>query len=215
MLLAIAANDKLAEKYQDILFAEGNLSLLPLLVGGQEYIKAFIEKFHSIDEVYNKIKDQTIQLVEPNKIGFFSTIALRKEQELLETVLAEPFLRDLEHVLKTSNPDPLYGVLETASLVKNEKFITLVLNAFERYINEPTKDVKDLLKGSFVTLLETAISQEHLPIIEYLCKRYINNKGSTNYDIYEQAFADDRVIKVLNQQILKNIGARDRKKFMI
>lgn len=212
VLLAIAANDKLAEKYQDILFAEGNLSLLPLLVGGQEYIKAFIEKFHSIDEVYNKIKDQTIQLVEPNKIGFFSTIALRKEQELLETVLAEPFLRDLEHVLKTSNPDPLYGVLETASLVKNEKFITLVLNAFERYINEPTKDVKDLLKGSFVTLLETAISQEHLPIIEYLCKRYINNKGSTNYDIYEQAFADDRVIKVLNQQILKNIGARDRKK---
>ncbi|MGX9891862.1 host RNA manipulator TomO [Wolbachia endosymbiont of Protocalliphora sialia] len=212
VLFAIAANDKLAEKYQDILFAEGNLSLLPLLVGGQEYIKAFIEKFHSIDEVYNKIKDQTIQLVEPNKIGFFSTIALRKEQELLETVLAEPFLRDLEHVLKTSNPDPLYGVLETASLVKNEKFITLVLNAFERYINEPTKDVKDLLKGSFVTLLETAISQEHLPIIEYLCKRYINNKGSTNYDIYEQAFADDRVIKVLNQQILKNIGARDRKK---
>lgn len=209
VLLAIAANDKLAEKYQDILFAEGNLSLLPLLVGGQEYIKAFIEKFHSIDEVYNKIKDQTIQLVEPNKIGFFSTIALRKEQELLETVLAEPFLRDLEHVLKTSNPDPLYGVLETASLVKNEKFITLVLNAFERYINEPTKDVKDLLKGSFVTLLETAISQEHLPIIEYLCKRYINNKGSTSY---EQAFADDRVIKVLNQQILKNIGARDRKK---
>ncbi|WP_343289319.1 hypothetical protein [Wolbachia endosymbiont of Encarsia formosa] len=212
VLLAIAANDKLAEKYQCILFAEGNLSLLPLLVGGQEYIKAFIEKFHSIDEVYNKIKDQTIQLVEPNKIGFFSTIALRKEQELLETVLAEPFLRDLEHVLKTSNPDPLYGVLETASLVKNEKFITLVLNAFERYINEPTKDVKDLLKGSFVTLLETVISQEHLPIIEYLCKRYINNKGSTNYDIYEQAFADDRVIKVLNQQILKNIGARDRKK---
>ncbi|MFT4327645.1 MAG: hypothetical protein AB3P07_03390 [Wolbachia pipientis] len=206
VLLAIAANDKLAEKYQDILFAEGNLSLLPLLVGGQEYIKAFIEKFHSIDEVYNKIKDQTIQLVEPNKIGFFSTIALRKEQELLGTVLAEPFLRDLEHVLKTSNPDPLYGVLETASLVKNEKFITIALNAFERYVDEPTKD---LLKGSFVTLLETAISQEHLPIIEYLCKRYINNKGSTSY---EQAFVDDRIIKVLNQQILKNIGARDRKK---
>lgn len=134
VLLAIAANDKLAEKYQDILFAEGNLSLLPLLVGGQEYIKAFIEKFHSIDEVYNKIKDQTIQLVEPNKIGFFSTIALRKEQELLETVLAEPFLRDLEHVL-TSNLDPLYGVLETASLVKNEKFITIALNAFERYVD--------------------------------------------------------------------------------
>ncbi|WP_241653960.1 host RNA manipulator TomO [Wolbachia endosymbiont of Nilaparvata lugens] len=207
VLLAIAANDKLAEKYQDILFAEGNLSLLPLLVGGQEYIKAFIEKFHSIDEVYNKIKDQTIQLVEPNKIGFFSTIALRREQELLETVLAEPFLRDLEHALKTSNPDPLYGygVLETASLVKNEKFITIALNAFERYVDEPTKD---LLKGSFVTLLETAISQEHLPIIEYLCKRYINNKGSTSY---EQAFVDDRIIKVLNQQILKNIGARGRK----
>lgn len=64
------------------------------------------------------------------------------------------------------------------------------------------------MKGSFVALLETAISQEHLPIIEYLCKRYINNKGSTSY---EQAFVDDRIIKVLNQQILKNIGARGRK----
>ncbi|KLT21951.1 hypothetical protein wVul_1696 [Wolbachia endosymbiont of Armadillidium vulgare str. wVulC] len=208
VLLAIAANDKLAEKYRDILFAEGNLSLLPLLVGSQKYIEVFIEKFHGIDGVYDKVKDQTIQFGELNKIGFFSVIALRKEQELLETVLVEHVLKDFEHVLKTSDPDPLYGVLETASLVKNEKFITIVLNAFERYINEPTKDVKDLLKRSFVTLLETAISQEHLPTIKYLCGRYINKKG---YDIYEQAFADDRVIKVLNQQILKNIEARCRK----
>ncbi|WP_374698654.1 hypothetical protein [Wolbachia endosymbiont (group B) of Limnophora tigrina] len=211
VLLAIAANDKLVEQYQDFLFAEENLSLLPLLVGNQKYIEAFIEKFHGTDGVYGRLKGQAIQLGQSNKIDFFSVIALRKEQELLETVLVEHVLRDLEHVLKTSDPDPLYGVLETASLVKNEKFIMIVLNAFERYINEPTKDVKDLLKRSFVTLLETAISQEHLPTVEYLCKRYINNKGSTSYDIYEQAFADDKVITILRQQILKTIGTRGRK----
>lgn len=204
VLLAIAANDKLVEKYQNTLFAEENLNLLPLLVGGKKYVEVFIEKFHGI---YDKLKNQTIQLDESNKIGFFSAIALRKEQELLDAVFVEYVLRDFEQVLKTSKPDRLYGVLETASLVKNEKFIAIVLNAFE---NEPTK--KDLLKESFVTLLETAISQEHISVIEYLCKWYINNKGSTSYDIYEQAFADDKVIKMLNQQILKKIEARNNKK---
>lgn len=210
VLLAIAANDKLVEQYQDFLFAEGNLSLLPLLVGGQKYIEAFIEKFHGTDGVYGRLKDQTIQLVEPNKIGFFSVIALRKEQELLNAVFVEYVLRDFGQVLKTSNPDSLYGVLETASLIKNEEFITIVLGAFERYINKLTKkaSTEELLKKSFVTLLETAISQEHTSVIEYLCKRYINNRG---YNIYEQAFANDKVITILRQQILKNIGARGRK----
>lgn len=213
VLLAIAANDKLTEKYQDILFAEGNLSLLPLLVGGQKYIEAFIEKFHGTDGVYGRLKDQAIQLVEPNKIGFFSVIALRKEQELLNTVFVEYVLRNLEQVLKTSKPDPLYGVLETASLVKNEEFITIVLGAFERYINEPTKkaSTEELLKKSFATLLETGISQEHTSVIEYLCKRYTNSAGHAIYDVYEQAFADGKVITILRQQILKNIGARGRR----
>ncbi|WP_341824071.1 hypothetical protein [Wolbachia endosymbiont (group A) of Udea olivalis] len=213
VLLAIAANDKLVEQYQDFLFAEGNLSLLPLLVGGQKYIEAFIEKFHGTDGVYGRLKDQTIQLVEPNKIGFFSVIALRKEQELLNAVFVEYVLRDFGQVLKTSNPDSLYGVLETASLIKNEEFITIVLGAFERYINKLTKkaSTEELLKKSFVTLLETAISQEHTSVIEYLCKRYTNSADHAIYGIYEQAFADDKVITILGQQILKNIGARGRK----
>ncbi|WP_341817748.1 hypothetical protein [Wolbachia endosymbiont (group A) of Pherbina coryleti] len=213
VLLAIAANDKLVEQYQDFLFAEGNLSLLPLFVGGQKYIEAFIEKFHGTDGVYGRLKDQTIQLVEPNKIGFFSVIALRKEQELLNAVFVEYVLRDFGQVLKTSNPDSLYGVLETASLIKNEEFITIVLGAFERYINKLTKkaSTEELLKKSFVTLLETAISQEHTSVIEYLCKRYTNSADHAIYDIYEQAFADDKVITILGQQILKNIGARGRK----
>ncbi|MFJ5423434.1 host RNA manipulator TomO [Wolbachia endosymbiont of Drosophila barbarae] len=213
VLLAIAANDKLVEQYQDFLFAEGNLSLLPLLVGGQKYIEAFIEKFHGTDGVYGRLKDQTIQLVEPNKIGFFSVIALRKEQELLNAVFVEYVLRDFGQVLKTSNPDSLYGVLETASLIKNEEFITIVLGAFERYINKLTKkaSTEELLKKSFVTLLETAISQEHTSVIEYLCKRYTNSADHAIYDVYEQAFADDKVITILGQQILKNIGVRGRK----
>ncbi|WP_341816921.1 hypothetical protein [Wolbachia endosymbiont (group A) of Agelastica alni] len=213
VLLAIAANDKLTERYQDILFIKENLSLLPLLIGGQKYIEAFIEKFHGTDGVYGRLKDQTIQLVEPNKIGFFSVIALRKEQELLNAVFVEYVLRDFGQVLKTSNPDSLYGVLETASLIKNEEFITIVLGAFERYINKLTKkaSTEELLKKSFVTLLETAISQEHTSVIEYLCKRYTNSADHAIYDVYEQAFADDKVITILGQQILKNIGARGRK----
>ncbi|WP_250778281.1 host RNA manipulator TomO [Wolbachia pipientis] len=211
VLLAIAANDKLVEQYRNELFAEGNLSLLPLLVGGQKYIEAFIKKLHDVDWVYDKLKNQVIQLVEPNSIGFFSAIALRKEQNLLETVFVEYVLKDLEQVLKTSGPDPLYGVLETVSLVKNEEFITIVLDAFERYINEPTRDVRGLLKNSFATLLETAISQEHVSAVEYLCKRYINSKGCASYSIYEQVFADDKVITVLNKQILKNIEVRGRR----
>lgn len=211
--MAIAANDKLVEQYQDFLFAEENLSLLPLLVGGQKYIEAFIEKFHGTDGVYGRLKGQAIQLVEPNKIDFFSATALRKEQELLNAVFVEYVLRDFGQVLKTSKPDPLYGVLETASLIKNEEFITIVLDAFERYINELTKksSTEELLKKSFATLLETAISQEHISVIEYLCKRYTNSADHAIYDVYKQAFTDDKVITILRQQILKNIGARGRK----
>lgn len=213
VLLAIAANDKLVEQYQDFLFAEENLSLLPLLVGNQKYIEAFIEKFHGNDGVYGRLKGQAIQLVEPNKIDFFSATALRKEQELLNAVFVEYVLRDFGQVLKTSKPDPLYGVLETASLIKNEEFITIVLDAFERYINELTKkaSTEELLKKSFATLLETAISQEHISVIEYLCKRYTNSADHAIYDVYKQAFTDDKVITILRQQILKNIGARGRK----
>nr|WP_264703764.1 hypothetical protein [Wolbachia endosymbiont (group A) of Volucella inflata] len=211
--MAIAANDKLTERYQDILFIEENLSLLPLLVGGQEYVKAFIGRFHDTDGIYDKLKDQSIQLGQSNKIGFFSVIALRKEQELLNAVFVEYVLRDFGQVLKTSKPDPLYGVLETASLIKNEEFITIVLDAFEGYINELTKkaSTEELLKKSFATLLETAISQEHISVVEYLCKRYTNSTDHAIYGVYEQAFADDKVITILRQQILKNIGARGRK----
>ncbi|MDR2831759.1 MAG: hypothetical protein LBV62_02505 [Rickettsiales bacterium] len=206
VLLAIAANDKLTEKYQDILFDKKNLSLLPLLVGGEKYISTFIGKF---PDLYGGLKDKAIQLGESNKIGFFSVIALRKEQNLLGSVLVGNHLEDLKEILQKSKLDPLYGMLETASLIKNEEFITIVLNAFERCIDAPAK--KDLLKKSFVTLLETAISQELTSVVKYLCERYINSKGCAIYGVYEQAFADDKVITELKQQILKNIGARGRR----
>ncbi|WP_395462930.1 hypothetical protein [Wolbachia endosymbiont of Cantharis cryptica] len=179
------------------------MSLLPLLIGGEKYIKALIEEFHDIDKIYNKLKNQAIQLVEPNKIGFFSIIALRKEQELLNTVLVEHVLRDLEQVLKTSSPDPLYGVLETASLVQNEEFIGRILDALERYINDPVK--ADLLTESIATILETAISQEHVSIVEYLYKKCIDNKDRVIQIIYKEAFADNRVIEQLNKQIIRKI----------
>ncbi|MFP3035935.1 MAG: hypothetical protein ACEY3A_02835 [Wolbachia sp.] len=207
VLLAIAANDQLADRYQGVLFAEGNLNLLPLLVGDQKYIEAFIGKFHGVDGIYDKLKNQAIHLVELSKIGFFSAIALRKEHNLLDTVFVEYVLKDLEQVLKTSGPDSMYGVLETASLVQNEEFITIVLGAFERYINEPTKkaSIEELLKKSFATLLETAISQEHVSVVEYLCKKCTENKGPVIQGIYKEAFADNRVIEQLNKQIIKKI----------
>ncbi|MDG7056850.1 MAG: hypothetical protein LKM43_01720 [Wolbachia endosymbiont of Penenirmus auritus] len=207
VLLAIAANDKLAEKYQNILFVEENLSLLPLLVSGQKYIETFVAKFHGIDGIYDKLKNQAIQLVELSKIGFFSAMALRKEQNLLDTVFVEYVLKDLEQVLKTSGPDSTYGVLKTASLVQNEEFITIVLGAFERYINEPTKkaSIEELLKKSFATLLETAISQEHVSIVECLCKKCTENKGPVIQGIYKKVFTDNRVIEQLNKQIIKKI----------
>ncbi|WP_265036441.1 host RNA manipulator TomO [Wolbachia endosymbiont (group A) of Anomoia purmunda] len=203
LLLAIAANDKLAEKYQDILFAEGNLSLLPLLIGSQKYIAAFIERF---PDLYIELKDQVVQLNELNKIGFFSVIALRKEQNLLDTVLIEYVLKDLEQVLQTSI-NPLYGVLETASLVQNEEFIEKVLDVVEGdvkfFLNDLTR--KTLLKNSFITLLETAISQEHVSIVEYLCRERIQKKDPIIQKIYKEAFADEKIVAQIDKQILKNI----------
>ncbi|WP_265026469.1 host RNA manipulator TomO [Wolbachia endosymbiont (group A) of Bibio marci] len=204
LLLAIAANDKLAEKYQDILFAEGNLSLLPLLIGSQKYIAAFIERF---PDLYIELKDQVVQLNELNKIGFFSVIALRKEQNLLDTVLIEYVLKDLEQVLQTSSFNPLYGVLETASLVQNEEFIEKVLDVVEGdvkfFLNDLTRKI--LLKNSFITLLETAISQEHVSIVEYLCRERIEKKDPIIQKIYKEAFADEKIVAQIDKQILKNI----------
>ncbi|WP_264329751.1 MULTISPECIES: host RNA manipulator TomO [unclassified Wolbachia] len=202
VLSAIAANNKLAEKYQDILFAEGNLSLLPLLIGSQKYIAAFIERF---PDLYIELKNQVVQLVEPNKIGFFSVIALRQERELLNTVLIEYVLKDLEQVLQTSSFDPLYGVLETASLAKNKDFMKIVLDSLERYIDDQAK--KDLLKKCIVTFLETAISQEHVSIVEYLCRERIEKKDPIIQEIYKEAFADEKIIEQIKNQVLKNIDS--------
>lgn len=207
VLSAIAANDKLTEKYQDLLFTERNLSLLPLLVGSQKYIAAFIEKFHGIDGIYEKLKNQVVQLVEPNKIGFFSVIALRQERELLSTVLIEYVLKDLEQVLQTSSFNPLYGVLETASLAKNKDFMKIVLDSLERYIDDQAK--KDLLKKCIVTFLETAISQEHDSIVEYLCRERIEKKDTIIQEIYKEAFADEKIVAQIDKQILKNIHSAD------
>ncbi|WP_353285313.1 lipase family protein [Wolbachia endosymbiont (group A) of Beris morrisii] len=212
VLLAIAANDKLVEQHQVFLFAEENLSLLPLLVGNEQYVKAFIEKFCDMEnpyELYKNLKNQTIQL-EGGQIGFFSVIALRQEQNLLSSVLIEYVLKDLEQVLQTSSFDPLYGVLETASLAKNKDFMKIVLDSLERCIDDQTK--KDLLKKCIVTFLETAISQEHDLIVEYLCRERIKKKGPIIQEVYKEAFADEKIIEQIKNQVLKNIDSADNER---
>lgn len=185
-----------------MLFTERNLSLLPLLIGSQKYIAAFIERFPYL---YIELKDQVVQLNELNKIGFFSVIALRKEQNLLDTVLIEYVLKDLEQVLQTSSFNPLYDVLETASLAKNKDFMKIVLDSLERYIDDQAK--KDLLKKCIVTFLETAISQEHVSIVEYLCRERIEKKDPIIQEVYKEAFADEKIIKQIKNQVLKNINS--------
>ncbi|GFR26154.1 lipase_3 domain-containing protein [Trichonephila clavata] len=207
VLSAITANDKLTERYQDILFTERNLSLLPLLVGDERYVKAFMEKFCDTEkpyELYVNLKDQTIQL-ENGQIGFFPVIALRQERGLLSTVLIEYVLKDLEQVLQTSSFNPLYGVLETASLAKNKDFMKIVLDSLERYIDDQAK--KDLLKKCIVTLLETAISQEHVSIVEHLCRERIKKKNPIIQEIHKEAFADEKIIEQIKNQVLKNIDS--------
>ncbi|WP_265037745.1 host RNA manipulator TomO [Wolbachia endosymbiont (group A) of Hylaeus communis] len=210
LLLAIAANDELTKKYHDMLFAKGNLNLLHLLVGGEKYIETFIGKF---PDLYQSLKNQAIRL-ENGEVGFFSVIVLREEQELLDKVFAnEDTLQNLKEILKNNTSDPTYGVLEAASLVQNEEFIKKVLDVFERdakqNINDPA--TKTLLKESCITLLEAAISQECFPIVEYLCKKCIEDKNEAIQTIYKEAFTDDKIIETLKKQILKSIGTRGRR----
>ncbi|MDD9331793.1 MAG: hypothetical protein PV340_04140 [Wolbachia sp.] len=199
VLLAIAANDKLAEKYHDVLFAEENLSLFPLFVGNQRYIEIFIEKFPNL---YQSLKEQTIK-TQCGQVSFFSAIALRKEQNLLDSVFVEYASKDLEKVLQTGNPDSLYGILETASLTENREFIKIVLNSIERHISDPVK--ADLLQKCITTLLETTINCERTLIVEHLCKQYVESEGSVVQKIYEEAFKDNGVIEVFSKQILGSI----------
>lgn len=210
LLLAIAANDELTDRYHDMLFAKRNLNLLHLLVGGGKYIETFIRKF---PDLYQSLKNQATQL-ENGEVGFFSVIALREEQELLDKVFAnEDTLQDLKEILKNNTSDPTYGVLETASLVQNEEFIKSALDVVERdakwNVNDPA--TKTLLKDSCITLLEAAISQERLPIVEYLCKKCIEDKNEAIQTIYKEAFTDDKIIETLKKQILKSIGTRGRR----
>ncbi|WP_353271816.1 lipase family protein [Wolbachia endosymbiont (group A) of Nomada goodeniana] len=175
------------------------MSLLPLLIGGEKYIEIFIGKF---PDLYQSLKNQTIQL-ENGQVGFFSVIALRQKQELLNTVLVEYVLKDLEQALKTTSPDHTYDILETASLAKNKNFMKIVLDSLERYIDDQAK--KDLLKKCIVTFLETAISQEHDSIVEYLCRERIEKKGPIIQETYKEAFADEKIVAQIDKQILKNI----------
>ncbi|MCA4773890.1 hypothetical protein [Wolbachia endosymbiont of Mansonella perstans] len=69
VLLTIAANNKLAEKYQGGLFVEGNLSLL--LIASQKYIEAFIEKFHGTGRIYNRLKIKLYNLLNLIRLASF------------------------------------------------------------------------------------------------------------------------------------------------
>lgn len=207
LLLAIAADDELTEKYQDVLFAEENLSLLHLIVGSQRYIEIFTEKF---TDTYQSFKNQIIQL-QGSEIGFFSVIAIREEQELLDKVFVnEDALQDLKEILQNNASDPVYGVLEAASLVQNEKFIKKVLDAVERDAKQNI-NTKTLLKKSCITLLEAAVNQERLSVVEHLCKKCSEDKNEVIQIVYTEAFADDKVIETFKKQILKSIGVRGRR----
>ncbi|VVC46454.1 Ankyrin repeat-containing domain, partial [Cinara cedri] len=211
VLLAIAANDQLAEKYHEVLFAEENLSLLPLLIGGKQYISEFIKRF---SELYQeqKLKEKTITVSSGKTIGFFSVIAANKYQELLKAVLTPDALGDLKLELQKAQEDPLYGVLELAALMENQVFIEKVLESIEQDIsNKSSKDNESgedelLLKRSFITLLATAVSQEHNSIVTYLCEKCTKNEDSVIQEAYKETLSDDKIIKQINKQILRNIN---------
>ncbi|WP_341808515.1 ankyrin repeat domain-containing protein [Wolbachia endosymbiont (group E) of Neria commutata] len=218
LLLAIAANDDLAKNYQNVLFAEKNLSILPLLVGGEKYIEIFIEKF---PDLYQSLKEKTIK-TQCGQVNFFSAIALRKESKLFNGVffIAGGKFQDLKEILqqRQSISDSLYGIFETASLVQNIGFINIVLNSIKMDAKDTNdQDKKDLFKSSFITLLASAISQEHASVVEHLCTRCTKNEDPVIQQIYKEAFADDKVIQTFDAQIISKIknggnnGARKRK----
>lgn len=72
-------------------------------------------------------------------------------------------------------------------------------------------NTKTLLKKSCITLLEAAVSQERLSVIEHLCKKCSEDKNEVIQIIYKEAFADDKVIETFKKQILKSIGVRGRR----
>lgn len=219
LLLAIAANDQLAEKYHEVLFAEENLSLIPLLVGGKQYISEFIKRF---PELYPKLKGKTITVSSGQTIGFFSVIAANKYQELLEEVLGQNTPLNKEQKLMDILPDlklelqktqeaqkteenSLYDILEVAVLMENQVFIEKVLKSIEQDISNQRSKDELLLKSSFVTLLATAISQELTSIVEYLCKKCIEHENPVIQKIYQAALSDDKIIEKINEQIFSKI----------
>ncbi|MBD0391373.1 hypothetical protein IC220_02725 [Wolbachia endosymbiont of Pentalonia nigronervosa] len=210
LLLAIAANDQLAERYHKELFAEKNLSLLPLLVGGKWYVSEFIERFH---ELYSTLKGKTITLFNRETISLFSAMALRKEQGLLDAVLVQYALNDLKPELQKDQEAgealeaqghykyPPYGVLAGAAMVGNNVFVEKVLE----FIEKGDSSGNDLLKSSVITLLVNAVSMEVDSIVECLCKKCIEHKNPVVQKIYQAALSDDEVIKQIKKQILGNI----------
>lgn len=212
LLLAIAANDQLAERYHKELFAEKNFSLLPLLVGGEWYASEFIKRF---PELYQKqkLKEKTITLFNGETISLFSAMALRKEQGLLDAVLVQYALNDLKPELQKDQEAgealeaqghykyPPYGVLAGAAMVGNNVFVEKVLE----FIEKGDSSGNDLLKSSVITLLVNAVSMEVDSIVECLCKKCIEHKNPVVQKIYQAALSDDEVIKQIKKQILGNI----------
>ncbi|WCR53014.1 MAG: hypothetical protein PG981_000036 [Wolbachia endosymbiont of Ctenocephalides orientis wCori] len=195
------------------MFSQENFNLLQLAVGNQKYIEIFIGEFHNLysDSLSStKLTDQTLQLgILNNEIGFFSFIALRKEQNLLDAVLVEYALRDFAQALETGKKNDLYGISERVALAKNEGFIKSVLDAFERDVSNLAR--RDLLKNSFISLLATAMNQEHVHIVKYLCKKCAESKDSATQKIYEEALAGDKILNMLKEHIFKKIEVRGRR----
>ncbi|WP_264731891.1 ankyrin repeat domain-containing protein [Wolbachia endosymbiont (group A) of Sphaerophoria taeniata] len=114
VLLAIAANDKLTEKYQSKLFDQKELESLLLLVGQQKYIDILSGRL--------KEKDNGIRTVSH---AFFPTIALRKEFNQLFTDHVTEYLKTLED---ENVVDKIRNILNSALSVKNEECIKTVLS---------------------------------------------------------------------------------------
>lgn len=115
MLLAIAANNKLAEKYQVVSLnqEDSELQSLLLLVSGQKYIEILSNKLKEEDSVIKAVRHK-----------FFSTIALRKEFNQLFTSHITQYLK----TLKDNNiVDTIRNILDATTSVQNKECIKAIL----------------------------------------------------------------------------------------
>ncbi len=128
--IARSSNKKVIEHYSNFLFKDENLSIVPMFFASKEYIKVMLKN----QDALKKLKKLKIELKGLNvEINFFTAVACAvKEKKLLKDLLAS---KDIENMytenLQDKNNDPLYGLLQVATLSGNIKFIDIFLNKSE------------------------------------------------------------------------------------